>query len=139
MVDDDDYELLKIYNWYCNDGRAVRKNGRSSTILMHRQIMNLGSGDKRIIDHINGNPLDNRKENLRICQQQQNMYNRRKNSNNTSGIKGVSWSNIAKKWKAQIRINKKAKHLGYFDNIEDAAKAYEAAAIVGHGQYINLG
>lgn len=76
------------------------------------------------IDHINGIANDNRIANLRLCTRMQNSQNRHKQSNNTSGYKGVSWESARKKWRAQIRLNKKTRYLGLFQTKEAAYKAY---------------
>ena len=100
IVDDDDYEMLMEYKW-CAQKRitgifyVARSTPKDSSgkqkilLLMHREITNAPKGME--VDHINGNPLDNRKENLRICTNQQNAMNRGKRSDNTSGYKGVSY------------------------------------------------
>ncbi|WP_252233758.1 HNH endonuclease [Clostridium sp. ZS1] len=81
---------------------------------MHRFIMNPPSN--KLIDHINGNKLDNRKCNLRIVNKSQNAMNSKKPKNNTSGVKGVYWDKRSKKWEASIQVNMKKKSLGYFKN-----------------------
>ena len=75
------------------------------------------------IDHINGNPLDNRIENLRECNQSQNNWNQRLKTTNKSGYKGVSWYSREKRWVAKLNIYGKPKVVGYFRNVEDAANA----------------
>ena len=77
------------------------------------------------IDHININPLDNKIENLRILNCSQNCRNQNKKKNCSSKYKGVSWSKVISKWRAQIKINGKTKHLGLFDNEEEAYLAYK--------------
>jgi len=72
------------------------------------------------VDHIDGNPCNNNIENLRECTKQQNNWNRKKNIKSSSNIKGVSWYKPYNKWRAQIWMDGKKKHLGYFDNIKDA-------------------
>ena len=89
---------------------------------MHQIIMNYNAKEFTC-DHINNNGLDNRRENLRICTNQQNQWNRKVSAKNSSGILGVHRHSKIDKWIAQIRINGKAKHLGSFDSLEDAAKA----------------
>lgn len=80
-------------------------------------------GNKLVIDHKNENPLDNSVENLQIVTQR---YNIRKNPGKySSQYKGISWYNTLKKWRAQIRINGKQKHIGCFDNEYDAHLAYQ--------------
>lgn len=80
------------------------------------------------IDHINGEKSDNRTCNLRLATKSQNQSNSKIPKDNTSGIKGVSWYKNAKKWVAKIGIFGKLKHLGYYENITDAAAAYAAAS-----------
>jgi formate-dependent nitrite reductase cytochrome c552 subunit len=104
---------------------------------MHRLIIN-NNDSKMHTDHKNNNPLDNRRENLRICTNSQNQMNTKVQINNTSGFKGVVWNKIAKKWVAQIKLNNKLKNLGYYINIKDAARAYNAAAIKLHGEFAKL-
>jgi hypothetical protein len=90
------------------------------------------------IDPINGIRDDNRIENLREATNAQNGANQGKPSTNTSGYKGVHWDKCNKKWVAQIRVNRKATHLGYFTNIEDAAATYQAAARQYFGEFAHL-
>ena len=91
---------------------------------MHRIIIK-----KRGIDHKNRNVLDNRKENLRTCTQQQNSFNSSMKSTNKSGYKGVSWDTKRKKWAVFIKLNYKSLFCGRYVNIIDEARAYDAAAI----------
>lgn len=89
---------------------------------MHRIIMNCP--EDRQVDHINGDGLDNRKSNLRVCTQRQNSCNTLKYSTNKSGYKGVSFSKDTNKWRATIVVNYKQIHLGLFNTPEEAAEAY---------------
>src|ERR1035437_10255530 len=92
MVDDEDYEELNKYSWHLNDNGYAMHTFNPNKVRMHRYIKNLTFKDNKIfIDHINGNKLDNRKENLRLCNNMENLFNRGKNLNNTSGYKGVVW------------------------------------------------
>lgn len=88
---------------------------------MHREILSLGKGDS-IIDHINGNGLDNRRRNLRCCTHRQNCQNR--HSARTSIHPGVSFEKQTYMWKAQMQTNGVNKNLGRFELEEDAAEAY---------------
>lgn len=140
IVDDDDYEILKDYKWYVGThGYAQRckyKNGRTEAILMHRVILNARDGE--LVDHINGNKLDNRKENLRIANQAQNMRNCGIRATNTSGYKGVRFHKASKKWKAEITKDYKNYHIGMFDTPEEAARAYDAKAVELFGEFAKL-
>jgi len=87
------------------------------------------------LDHIDCNRSNNRLSNLREATRSQNTCNTKISSNNTSGIKGVMWHKRNKKWCATIMLNQKAKWLGYFDNIEEAQHAVEAARSELHGEF----
>lgn len=140
IVDDEDYEELSKckwyaytdgYNWYA--GHKVNKRIAS----MHRTVMKT-SPDMET-DHINGDGLDNRKSNLRVCKKSENKLNLKKYRTNTSGYKGVCWYPQTNKWKAQIQVNKKHIALGYFFSKEDAYKAYCDASKELHGEFSNCG
>jgi hypothetical protein len=87
------------------------------------------------IDHINGNPGDNRIENLREATNTQNQYNRGANKNNTSGHKGVCWDKPRGKWRAQIVLDRKSVFLGHYETAEAAGEAYRRAAEKAHGAF----
>ena len=136
IIDADDYEkYVKGYSFALSHGYvqySSRKDGLNNKRL-HRVIMN--EPDGKFIDHINMNPLDNRRENLRECTQQQNQCNTNKYSNNTSGFKGVSFHKRDKKFVAHIKLNGKKKHLGYFDTAEKAHEAYKKESLKLHGDF----
>jgi len=90
------------------------------------------------IDHIDNNPLNNQRSNLRECTNQQNSFNKSKNKNNKSGFKGVYFDKYANKYKAQIQINNKVKHLGRFDTAEEAHEAYKKSALEYHGEFVRF-
>lgn len=141
IVDDDIYESLSRFNWYAYFDRKTYYARRHSPITgkiiqMHREIM--GASDGTIIDHLNGNGLDNRRENLRFCTQSENQRNRGADVDNTSGYKGVTWHKVKKKWMAQIKVNKKNTYLGLYSDPAEAARAYDAAAIELHGEFACL-
>lgn len=87
------------------------------------------------IDHISGDPLDNRWTNLRAATRSENNRNCKVSSRNTSGHKGVSWNIQDKKWQAHINLNGKRKRLGYFTDIKSAAAAYENSAAEIFGEF----
>jgi len=145
LVDDDDYEMLMEHKWYAawltSDGkfRAVRNSprdlsGKQKKILIHRVITN--APKEKMVDHINGNPLDNRKDNLRVCTHQENCMNRGKQKNNMSGYKGVSYrkkgkdmiNEYQKPWIASISFNGKNILFDYYKTKEEAALAYNKKA-----------
>lgn len=89
----------------------------------HRLVYKLVTGDEpELVDHINGNPLDNRVENLRSVSNQENSKNARMNKHNTSGVTGVSWSKSANKWEAYIWKDCKKINLGLFSCLEEAKR-----------------
>jgi hypothetical protein len=145
IVDAEDYEELSRFKWhsawspFTKSFYAMRsvypKNGRSITEQMHRRILSLEYGDKRQGDHINHNTLDNRRNNLRVATKSENNRNSRKSLRNTSGFKGVSWHTRDKTWQANIRINRKLLHLGYFSTPQLAADAYDDAARKMFGEF----
>ena len=125
----------------CSNGRGylvVRVNG--NLYYVHRLIFLMHKGYlPKIIDHINGDKLDNRIENLRSATVGQNQHNRKTNTNNTSGYKGVCWDKAMKKWRARIKREDKSTHLGYFTNAEEADKVVRAAREELHGSFANHG
>lgn len=136
LVDDDVFEYLNQWRWSCSKNYVIRhglENGKYKTIYMHR-VVNC-TPDGYDTDHINGDKLDNRKCNLRAVTKSQNNCNKSKQSNNTSGYKGVSWHKGSNSWQSYIKINGKVRFLGYFKEREDAAKAYNSASNQIHGKY----
>lgn len=144
QVDDDDYEWLNSYNWCCMytgkpyavRGKQYRKKKR--TIKMAGEIMQPPDG--MVIDHIDGNSLNNQKSNLRICTPQQNSVNRKAHHGGSSQYIGVSWDRHAHKWVAQFMFKGKQMHLGYFKDEEKAAKIRDQKVfeLLGKFAYLNF-
>lgn len=143
-IDSEDFEKVSSFHWftvkyknYCKVRAEVWKNGNKKGITMSRLILNCPKG--MVVDHINGDALDNRKSNLRICTHAENMKNRKiLSKNNKTGYKGVSWNSFAKQWQVGISFNGKHMTIGYSKNKDDAAKMYNEAAIKYHGDFATL-
>lgn len=138
----DDESNLEVFTWHCTTaGYAARRQlkaegGYRKIIYMHRQITK--AGDSLLdVDHINGDKLDNRIENLRLVTHAQNMLNW-DNRRGTSIYRGVSWNSERNKWKAQIQLNNKNKPIGRFNTEIEAAKAYDLEAKKLFGEFARL-
>jgi hypothetical protein len=129
LIDEEDLHLLENYNkWRIDklgyvvtqkEWKAINGVRQRKAFKLHRAI--LGVTDRKLeVDHINHNPLDNRKSNLRICSRIENGSNLSIKKNNTSGFPGVSWSKERKKWVAGIMVKYRMVALGRYDTIEEA-------------------
>lgn len=138
LVDDEDFPELSKWRWFYHTmgyaSRQYSQGGVRRSVLMHRQIMNPPVG--MVVDHINGNKLDNRRENLRVVTQSENNFNARKPSRNKSGFKGVYWEKQHNRWIAQTIDFGKRKVVGFFLTAEEAAEAYDTAARATRGDII---
>lgn len=130
-IDYEDYEKVKKYTWYEHDGKYIRtclnvKNGKNTYCFLHNFI--LGKPEHGyIIDHIDGNPYNNIRKNLRIIDKFNNAKNLKRYSNNKTGIKGVSYEKRTNKYKAYITCEKNRINLGSYNKIEDATKIRKEA------------
>lgn len=143
IVDGVDYEYLNQFNWSIDGSgypqRATTINGKKRPIRMHRDLLNLVRG--QMADHKDGNKLNDRRGNLRICIKAENNRNRGLLRNNTSGYIGV-WKRKEKwrkkVWAVEIHINNKKKYIGSFLTKEEAARAYNEAAKDCFGEFAVL-
>jgi hypothetical protein len=138
LIDDEDLALVQGYGWCPMQGRYMHayipgSGHKGKFVRMHRLIM--GASGKALVDHVNGNGFDNRKENLRFCTTSQNLFNRGPNKNNPWGIKGIRYDKRRGRYFASICVNHKSHFLGYFDTPEKAGEAYALAAPKYHGQF----
>ena len=134
MVDDEDYEAMCCWKWRRHmHGYAERSSSANRPRLMHRLLM--GNPDGMQIDHRNGNRLDNRRANLRLASHSENLHNRGRSTNNTSGFKGVSWDVDREMWRATILVAGRWRQIGRFATKEDAARAYDAESVLMLGEF----
>jgi hypothetical protein len=143
FVDDEDFERLSKYTWRRKDdgrtsyAKAYGGGGRKNriTLLMHRKLMEVPRGV--VIDHVDGNGLNNQKNNLRVCTCEQNHWNRhRLNSNNTSGYRGVSWDKKTNKWLVRVGYDGKRVYGGLFENRDSAVVVYKKITSELYGEYV---
>ncbi|GAB4486607.1 MAG: hypothetical protein OHK0019_00560 [Saprospiraceae bacterium] len=138
IVDDEDYEELMKYKWSADKGNSTYYAQRTiiaqrKNVRMHRQIIGV-TNPKLDVDHKNGNGLDNRRENLRVCTRSFNNANSKTPKDNKSGHKGVCWDKERKRW--AVRIGRK--HIGRYKDLRDAALAYNKAAIEIYGEFARI-
>lgn len=141
FVDDEDYERISAHKWFARKSRNTFYAGthptRNTYRNMHRMILNL-TDKKQIVDHIDGNGLNNIKSNLRICSTGQNLCNRIPHKNKSSRFLGVSWNKGVEKWTVYIRKNRKSYYFGVFIDERDAAIKYNEKAKELHGEFARL-
>lgn len=142
-IDDDDADKVNKHTWWLDNRLRPQTDiwdkikKKSFRVLASRLIMNPKKG--MVVDHIDGNTLNNTKRNLRICTQLENQKNRNNlNKNNTSGFRGVSWDKARNKWTAQLSLKYKHIYLGRFDSIEEARNSVKNAVRKYHGAFANI-
>ncbi len=137
IVDDEDEQLMQSLRWCVSKKNEKfyvvnRKSGK----YLHDFLIKKEKGQR--IDHIDGNPLNNKKSNLRACSHKENICNAGKKKNNTTGYKGVYLHKPSGRWFAQLKHNYKTKKLGYYETKEDAARAYNRGALKYYGVFAFL-
>lgn len=141
LVDEVDYERVMKFKWSARPDKKtvyaqraiILPDGRTSTQQMHNFVAGAVG-----VDHINRNGLDNRRLNLRPATTSQNNVNQGLRRDNTSGFKGVSWHSAGRRWNARIGFEGKTRSLGHYLTREEAARAYDIAAIEMYGEYAVL-
>lgn len=129
IVDADVLDDIKQWKWsigtcagkkYVVRSSSIKNGQLRKTIYLHRYLLGAELFEQKV-DHINGDTLDNRRENLRLASNGVNALNRTQvNSNNTSGVRGVAWSKQKQMWRARVKVCNKCLHLGHFNTVEDA-------------------
>lgn len=142
ILDAEDAYIVAYYKWHAvgrdrGDGRGIYAMamvpGEKRPVALHRILM--CPPQSMVVDHINRNSLDNRRQNLRICSHQENLWNRNNERQTKSGFIGVTPN--GRGWSAKIRRGKQV-YLGYFQDPMEAARAYDAAALNHYGQFAVL-
>lgn len=140
VIDASDVPLVSGYCWLAHKGRYTNYAGRTDYTcgkkrwqMMHRLIMDCPDG--MVVDHIDGDGLNNRRSNLRLALPSQNASNRKRHSNNTSGHTGVYFHQRDGDWRARISVNGSRRHLGSFSCQEAAMAAYAEASAALHGEF----
>ena len=144
-VDNADYDLVSQHTWSAVQGQNtwyahtnIRVNGKHTILVMHRLILGLEPSDKKHTDHVDHNGLNNQRTNIRVCSRSQNAANSQKHKDGRCKYKGVCYNRgmkRVKRWWARIVVDYKTVSLGYFKTAEQAAMAYDLAAMERFGEY----
>ncbi len=136
IVDGADYYRLVRFRWHAvfnSKTFYAARIERGKTIKMHREIMR--APKELVVDHVDRDGLNNRRDNLRLCSAAENGRNTGSNARGTSKYKGVHWHKRIRKWAAAIQYDKKVYHIGYFSDEVEAAEAYDKKAREFFGEY----
>lgn len=146
LLDDDDYNLLSKYNWHFTTSngkifyavRNIQLGPKKRTVIkMHRAILQL-TERATVVDHIDGDGLNNQRSNLRVCTQGENVKNMRAKSSNKTGFKGVKYLKRIRKYMARITVNYEHIYLGVYHDPITAAQKYNEAATKYFGEFARL-
>jgi hypothetical protein len=148
IIDDEMHNEIAKYKWFvrtrpekkgrvyfATQNKELCKKYKLKMIPLHRFIMGIIKNDGRVVDHINRNTWDCRKENMRICTRMQNACNTTKTRKSETDARGVHWNTGQKKYYVYIRVNKKKTYIGRYDDLEIARKSYITASLKYHGEY----
>lgn len=138
IYDYNDFPNVSSHKWIIDANGYPRtalgsNDQRGMYLYLHQLLLNPPEG--MVVDHIDGNQLNNCRKNLRICSRTQNVRNSELSKNNTSGYKGVSFDKARQKWQAKITVCRKPIYLGRYDTVQEAADAYDEAALMYFGEY----
>jgi hypothetical protein len=146
LIDVSDFKKASQFKWYVMElkrgftiVRTIRKtfpNGKKEKMVLLSRFLTSAPGGM-VVDHINGNTLDNTQNNLRVCKNCENLWNAFK-PKGASKYKGVCFNKQTNQWQAEIQVHKKRIWLGRHNSEEEAARAYDDAAIIYHNQYARL-
>ena len=138
VLDKQDWDWAKRYYWGMRGryvGRTVKREGKPTTALLHKRIAERMFSEAermgKVVDHIDRNPRNNRRKNLRLATPAQNCQNRSSGKNNVSGVPGVFWVESKKTWVVRIR----RKHLGSFSSLDEAIKVRKQAEATEYGEF----
>jgi len=133
-IDKEDLFNVRQYCWYQRHGYILSGSGKNK-LFLHRFVMGLEKVNGLYVDHMNHDPFDNRRSNLRIVTHAENMRNLKVNSKNTSGVTGVYLNKRTGNWYSQIVVNRKTHCLGTYASFDDAVAARKAAEERYFGEY----
>lgn len=142
LISDEDSDLASL-NWsVASHGYVNRRNGKHHVYLLHRVVLERIIGrpliHSEIADHVDQNKLNNQRSNLRLASHSLNHANQGLQKNNTSGYRGVSFSMRSNRWSARIKVNQNQINLGTYKTPDEAAEAYNNAAIKYFGGFAQL-
>lgn len=133
-----DYPLIQKHTWWIQTSKKfyVRTSIHKKYIFLHRLLLKPTRDQE--VDHINGDSLDYRRENLRICTHQQNRWNTSKRKDSTNKYRGIHFDKRSKLWRARIQANGIRHYSGYYKSEEAAANAFNLMAIAYHGKFAKI-
>jgi len=139
-LDDEDYDRAQAFRWHKTANGYVAgtviEQGARKRVYLHRWLLDAQPG--QLVDHLDGNPLNNRRANLRLATRSQNQANRRRNRTSRSRYKGVTWHQGQQRWMARLQVNGRRITIGYYADPLQAAYEYDAFARTYFGEYARL-